>query len=192
VGLDLKKIVCSHSVVLIHASVDANIYVLGGLPVADLVIAEESVSLSMLESDHISRVEHLVHHAWLQLAVVDDLPFVEVRGAVGLKLLENLFRILSTYWTLRSVNGGLSIVFDLVLNELLRHMYVAIIFLVVEDNVVVEHHRLSVLAILVALLDEESNPLCRWVLRELQLLAFSIDHGGLLGILQVHLGVHVF
>jgi hypothetical protein len=54
-------------------------------------------------------------------------------------------------------------------------MDVSIVLLVVKDDVVIEHHWLSILSVPVTLLNEERHSLRRRVVRKFQLLALSVN-----------------
>ena len=66
------------------------------------------------------------------------------------------------------------------------HVQVAIVLLVVQQNVVVEDHCFTVLTVLVSLLDKKGNPLSRRCIAQLDLRALSVELRRLLGMLQIH------
>jgi len=66
------------------------------------------------------------------------------------------------------------------------HVQVAIVLLVVQQNVVVEDHCFTVLTVLVSLLDKKGNPLSRRCIAQLDLRALSVKLRRLLGMLQIH------
>ena len=102
------------------------------------------------------------------LAIVDDLPLIEVRRAVGFVALVHFLRIGASHWRLRSVDGWAHGGLHLDISMVLRHVNIAIVLLVVQKNVIIEHHSLTVLPVLVPLLDEEGNSLSTRFLNKLK------------------------
>ena len=145
----------------------------------------------MLKPYNITWVNKLADILWLLLPVVNNLPLIKVLRAICFELLEILIRVLSSLRWSGSVLRGVVLDGDLVLQMFLRHMQVAVVFLVVEKDVVVEHHCLSIQAVLVPLLDEESHSLGWGVIYKLDQLALPVALGGPFCVLQEHLGVLV-
>ena len=70
-------------------------------------------------------------------------------------------------------------------------MDIAIVLLIVKNDMIVEHHSLTVLTVLVSLLDEESHSLSTWIRCQFKTLTFPINYGWFLSVLNVHSWVHM-
>ena len=145
----------------------------------------------MLESYNISRINILVDIFWLLLAIIDNLPLVKVLWAVCFQLLEKLIWILSPLWRSWPVLRRIRLYLNLVVQVILRHMQVAVVFLIVEQDMVVEDNSLTIKTVLVSLLDIKSHSLGRGVVHQLDQLALSIALGWLFGMLDEHLRILV-
>lgn len=70
-------------------------------------------------------------------------------------------------------------------------MEVAIVLLVVKEDVIVKYHSFSVHSVLVPLLDVKGDPLSRRVISDLYKLALSVLIRSLFGVLQKHARINM-
>jgi len=159
VSFDFEQVVCRFAIVQILTFEDTNIGWITWLFLTQVIIAEITSCLSMFKPYNITRVDKLADILWLLLAIVDNLPFVKVLRAIGFQLFEELVRILPSFWGPRSVLRRVVLDSDLVLQVLLRDMQIAVVFLVVKQDVVIEYYCLSVKTVFVPLLDVECHSL---------------------------------
>ena len=90
---DLKKAVGGQPVVIILSFVYSNVAGVSIVFATVLVIAQVSCCLSVLQPNNIARINILTMVRQGLLPVVDDLPLVEIGGAVGLLLPVDCIRI---------------------------------------------------------------------------------------------------
>jgi hypothetical protein len=83
-SFDLKKTVSGEFIVIILSFVDSHITWVSILFATVLIVAQVSCCLSMLQSYNIPRMNIFIRILGPLLAVIDDLPLIEIRRAVGL------------------------------------------------------------------------------------------------------------
>ena len=158
-SLNLKQVIGRRLVEHVGTLVNSDVDVLCWFLHTNVVEAQVSVGLSMLEPDDVSRIDVLGNVLGLGLPVVDQLPLIEIGRAVGFILLEDLRWVWFPDGRLGPVLALLGRKRDLVLQEVLGDVHVAVVLLVVQQNVVIKDHSFSILPVLVPLLDEERDSL---------------------------------
>ena len=90
---DLKKTIGGEFIVIILSFVYSDIARISILFATILIIAQISCCLSVLQSYNVARRDIFERVRQGLLSVVDDLPLVEIRGAVGLTFSVHCIRI---------------------------------------------------------------------------------------------------
>ena len=105
---------------------------------------------------------------------------VSSRGLIGFDQVSDSFEVLL----------NLALLY-LVIFKFFRDVEVAIVLLVVKEDVIVKYHSFSVHSVLVPLLDVKGDPLSRRVISDLYKLALSVLIRSLFGVLQKHARINM-
>ena len=139
----------------------------------------------MLDSNDISTIE-IVVLILRQICVFVSLdgPFFVVLTYIGLVPGEEIFWIASAEGRLWTIDGLELVLRYGRLEKIFGEMQVNVVLLIVEDDLVIEDHLVTLLTILVSWHDLKGDSACYWLVGELQLLTCLIFFGALLRQLQ--------
>lgn len=146
--LNLKQIVGGDDIwvirALVYSHVDWLTCSLGRL----VIEAHVSCCFSVLQDYDLTRKKIFFYFVIrFYLAVIYDLPLVEILWDIAIIPLKHLIRILPPPWTIWPIITRLMNPHLLIKTEVLRNMYISIILLIIKYDMIIIHHRLAILAV---------------------------------------------